>query len=166
MNKKAMSAYHLTMWIIRIMLIATVAIFLGFVIYLLVVNDVGIEHLRTQLFIERALTSSDCFAYYDEQTGRYYGNIIDETRFTEEILSGCIDYGDNKYIAAKLTLTNLESQKVSKLEYDPESFKKWEPFTFDERYYLKEFRQRYVLIATQQGMQKGKLEFEVITPTG
>jgi len=106
-----MLSYDVSMFIIKLILIAMVIAFVMLVIYQLIVNDVGIENLRAQIFVERTLTAPTCLSYYDEETGRSYPNVIDMAKFNDkEILKKCIDNGDREFISAKLTLRILKME--------------------------------------------------------
>lgn len=172
MKKKAILSYDIFMFgFIKLILLATIVVFVMFVVYLLVVNDVGVERLRAQIFVERVSSSPDCFPYYNEKIDRYYPNIIDFTEFEKETLEKCIDHGDKKFISAKLILENLDKPKEldknpKTLFYNEDEYKKWLPFSFDERYYLKVNKQRYVLIRENDKLYRGKLQIEVVTPAG
>ncbi|MFH2028191.1 MAG: hypothetical protein ABIJ08_03565 [Nanoarchaeota archaeon] len=168
MNKKAILAFDIMMWVIKLIILVTGATVVVFVIYMLVVNDVGVEHLRSQIFVERILSSPDCISYYNEDIDRVYPNIIDMAKFrNKEKLAECIDYGSKKVIAAKITLDNLDTgANIGISYYNEDEFNKWLPFSFDERFYLRTTKERYVMIKEGDVMIKGRLDIEIVTPTG
>ena len=55
MNKKSILSFDTVMWIPKLMLLVSSAVLVYFVVYLLIVNDVGTEHLRAHVFTERIL---------------------------------------------------------------------------------------------------------------
>ena len=177
MNKKAIMAYDVSMWIIKIILLGIIISFVMFVIYMLVVNDIGVERLRTELFVERMVSSSDCLAHIDVETGRVYPDSIDSANFKEDKIQNCMKYAKivnaetKKFIAAKITLTYFDKplkQDENPLEkyYEMELYDKWLPFSLDPRYYLRAKRDRYVFVYENGQQLKGKLSFDIVTPTG
>ena len=49
------------------------------------------------VYQERFLSSPDCFAYQDKETGAVYPYVIDISKFNEERLNSCFKKGDGKY---------------------------------------------------------------------
>lgn len=50
------------------------------------------EAIRGQILLQEAIYSPNCFAYYDETTGRTYPGIIDQAKFEEEHSKWCMRY--------------------------------------------------------------------------
>lgn len=66
------------------------------------------EAIMGQILLQEAIYSKNCFAYYDETTGRLYPGIIDRAKFEGEKSKSCMRYlGDIPY---KISMKN--SNKV------------------------------------------------------
>lgn len=168
-SKKALLSYDVSMWaVIKLIFLAIVVVFVLFTVNLLVVNDLGVENLRAQTFVERVLSSPDCLPYYNENIDKSYSNIIDINKFKTETLENCIDYGDKNKVSAKLTLKNLSKKDENPITifHKKSDYEQWAPFSLDGKYYVKINKQRYVLIKSNDKTYRGRLQMEVVTRVG
>jgi len=166
-NKKAQLSYYVSMLIVKMILLAMVITFICLVIFILVAGDIGTENIRAEIFLERALSSPACFAYFDEELGKSFPNIINYSKFDRDVLIDCMDYGDNGvFISAEFVLYKIGTEKEIKTVYfNKDSFDTWLPFAFDKKY-LNFNGQRYVIIRDEEETYSGKIKYSVVTPSG
>ncbi len=164
-NKKGLASLDVMMRVIHTILLAIVLSFIPIVIYMLVNEDIPLENLRSEIFIERILSSPDCLAYFDEDTQRTYPNIVNLSRFSASVLDECIDYGHRDFMTARLNLVNLESLEEQAIYYNEDKFKDWDIYSFDRKYYYKTEKNRYILVRGEEDF-RARLNVEIITQTG
>jgi len=87
MNKKAQISYYVSMLIIKIILLAIVITFVCLTIFMLVADSIGTERLRSEVFVERVLSSPDCLSYHDIDMDRYSPSVIDVGTLTPASLA-------------------------------------------------------------------------------
>ncbi|MFH1641388.1 MAG: hypothetical protein ABIC04_00655 [Nanoarchaeota archaeon] len=163
MNKKAMESYSTTMWIPKLMILIGGAVFILYLITSSIIHDVGIENIRSEIFIERAVFS--CLSYHDSETDRRYVHIIDIGQFNAAALSNCINYGDKKTTSAKLTLKEF-SGKENVIYYNKNEYDRWQVFNLKGGDFTKVNREKYVLIKDNDKITNGIIKFEIITFIG
>jgi len=173
MNKKAQYTGIVIGYIPKIIAIGIIFIVTVMLVNRYVLTKVDVQDLEASLLIDRMIYSKNCFSYYDNDLKRPYPGIIDLEKFTSENLDSCIFYGKdeegqlkNTYTSAKLVLKNLETDEKYSIFHNQDKYSDWYPLRgisgpggtklYEES--------NYVLIKTDNGFEKGILNFYVILP--
>lgn len=173
MKKKAQYTGLVIGYIPKIILIGIVFIVTVLIVNRYVLSKVDIQELEASLLIDRIIYSKNCFSYYDENLRRPFPGIIDLNKFTSENLDSCIFYDydsegktKNIYTSAKLTLKNLETEEKTSIYHNEDWYSNWFPLVGIRGAGGTKMYQEsnYVLIQTENGLQRGKLDYYVIIP--
>lgn len=174
-SKKAEMSSEVVMIIPKIVFIIAVIFSFVILVKILIVTNVNVKDIESQILINRLLFSKDSISYLDPDTARLYPGIIDLKSF--EALSrnnpnildiSTISYGtDNPTTTAKLTL-KMENKNDIIVYYNKERFDKWEPRVLPEikggEGSVKAFRnQKNVLVKDEGKLFPALLEFFVIS---
>lgn len=143
MNKKAEGFIEATKTMYFLISLFVFIFMLGGLFYTLNGLSTAPTHAQDQAYInvyqERFLSSSDCFAYRDIETGVTYSHVVDVSKYTEEVLNECyvpddegkfefyfsLEYGGNKYdVRTENYRWPIKVYPVSVLIYDGGAFKR------------------------------------------
>ncbi len=172
MNKKAQYTGIVIGYIPKIIAIGIIFIVTVMLVNRYILTKVDVQDLEASLLIDRMIYSKNCFSYYYDDLKRPYPGVIDLEKFTSENLDSCIFYGSteeenkNRYTSAKLVLKNLETDEKHPIYHNQDKYSDWYPLRgisgpggtklYEES--------NYVLIKTDDGFEKGRLNFYVILP--
>jgi hypothetical protein len=112
MDKKAQyEVGHKTPYFIIAMLIVGVMFILLILMFSKYISAPVLTHEQVYITIykQRFLSSPDCFAYENKETGNIYQGMIDVSKFTEERLNNC--YKENKDSKFEFLLVLQEKEK-------------------------------------------------------
>ena len=127
MDKKGIITFEMMMWIPRIIFLVAVMFAVVILVSSFVTEKVDVQELEANTFANRVLYSPNTISYRDEDTGRVYPGIIDLSKFktdAEDKLSKSIYYGNNnRKIAAKITLKNLDNSEENLVFYNDAFYK-------------------------------------------
>lgn len=102
----------------KLLFVMFALIIISFFAYFLFFNEIKIENMEKHVFFNRLIYSTNALAYYDEDLGRTYLGMIDLEKFTTENIEATINYPENRYFAANLTLAGKESVYYHRELYD------------------------------------------------
>ena len=175
-NKKGTSSIseHVLLWIPKFVYLVIVVLSVVFLVRMLVANNIDSTEAEARIFANRIFYSPNSISYFDPELSRAYPGIIDFAKFNSMqnsdvtfLDTSSLSYGkDNRLIAAKLSLKNMETREENDVYYNKENYLYWEPRTIqgvsgsgsvnaiDE--------QRYVLIKSGEKLSGGKLRINII----
>ena len=171
MNKKGTFSDNILSEIPKLIILIILMVFLVFLINIFTLNKLDVQELEASLLVDRMIYSKNCILYIDDYQ-RPYPGIIDPERFKSVYLDECIFYEEidgenaNKYTSAKLTLTNLETDEEKIIYNNEEWYNRWVGLVGgDGPGGTKRYEEsNYVLIKTEEGYKRGKIDFDVILP--
>ncbi|MBU0614666.1 MAG: hypothetical protein KJ601_01085 [Nanoarchaeota archaeon] len=188
-DKKAMISLYTSNWIFRAVFLAIMTVLVLFVVNYMTSAEVHAEHLRAESFAARVLYSPHGIGFTDQE-GRFYPKTIDLEKFKSTnavnpespLLNELVNFGERKFIAAKLELKNLDTNKIicpfdipagtpcptelDGIYFNHNKFGEWSLFSFDRSQFTKIDKQVYVLIRQGNNWQRGRLNIQVVTPLG
>lgn len=142
-------------------------IFIGlmfYMVYLFAYSQIKIninaDDTKSLIFVKRLLYSPNSISYTSPITGRVYPGTIDPEKFNSDILKEAFNFSKND-IAAKIELTDLETDETIAAYINKKWYDRWEPLTKFERY-TKTIKQRHVLINDNGKLKKGLLRIDVV----
>ncbi len=167
--------HHVVLWIPKFIYLAIAFLCVVFLLRLLIINNIDTSEAEARLLIYGIFYSPNVISYSDTDIGRAYPGVIDFEKYKglqdkdeNEMDTKTITYGeDNKLIAAKLTLKNIETNAEDIAFYNRENYEFWEPRILPTvtggSGNVKSFsEQRYVIIKNKDKMHKGILRINVI----
>ena len=173
-NGRAISD-HLILWIPKFLYLAVAFLSVIFLLKLLIITNVDTSEAEAKLLTNRIYYSPNLISLLDLEIGRAYPGIIDLEKYRQlqnsdinKLDAETITYGqENRLIAAKLSLINMDINTEEIVFYNKENYEFWEPRLLSTvtggSGSAKSFvEQRYVLIKTGDTFQKGKLKMQVI----
>lgn len=101
MDKRGVS-FELTMWIVRLILIALLLYGISTIISIGTQSLLTTHDLDYALLLERPLYSPQGFIYHDQATGRWFPNVVDLSQFNAATLDAI--FSTTKPFAIKYTL--------------------------------------------------------------
>ena len=174
-KKKGQISEHLILWIPKFIYLIIAFLSVMFLLRLLVVNNIDTSEAEARVLINRIFYSPNAVSYYDADIKRAYPGIIDFEKYRKlqntdvnEIDTKTMTYGqDNKLIAAKLTLQNIETNTQETVFYNKENYEFWEPRILStvaggSGSVNSVAEQKYVLIKKCDKIDKGVLKMHVI----
>ena len=174
-NKSARTiSDHLVFWIPKFLYLTIAFLSVVFLVRMLVINHIDASGAEAKILTNRIYFSPNIISYYDPDIERAYPGIVDIEKYTKlqslEINSldaKSMAYSDNKLIAAKITLKNMETNAEYVIFYNKENYDYWEPRILSTVIggsgSVKSINeQRYVLIKIGNQLQKGILKMQVI----
>jgi hypothetical protein len=142
---------------------------------MLVINNIDSSEAEARILANRIFYSPNVISYYDSEIKRVYPSTIDFEKYRKlqntdinEIDTKSITYGkENKLIAAKLTLQNIETNAQDIVFYNKDGYEFWEPRLLStvaggSGSVDSITNQRYVLIKSNNKIEKGILNMQVI----
>ena len=166
---------HIVLWIPKFIYLIIAFLSVIFLLRLLILNNIDASDAEARILANRIFYSPNVISYFDKDIERGYAGIIDFEKYRKlenidinEMDTKTITYGqDNKLIAAKLTLDNIETNAEDTAFYNKDSYNFWEPrilstVTGGSGSVKSIMEQRYVLIKTKDTMYKGILKMQII----
>jgi len=110
------------------------------------------DETETSVLLSRFLNSPECFAYFDEETGRAYMGVIDLNKFNEENLMNCYPIDDYDFRSFKFSLESDDlNLKIKPIETKNFGSKRTTTISWPIVIYKKgKFYRGKLLIATQK----------------
>ena len=175
-NKRADTiSDHVVLWIPKFIYLIIAFLSVIFLLRLLILNNIDISDAEARVLTNRIFYSPNIISYFDAEIERAYPGIIDFEKYKKlenidinEMDAKTVTYGqDNKLIAAKLTLKNIDSSAEDIVFYNKDNYNFWEPrilstVTGGSGSVKSVIEQRYVLIKIGNVMNKGMLTMHVI----
>jgi competence transcription factor ComK len=170
--KKSTISMEMILWVIRFMFLIVVVLSISFVVNYFITKNIDTFDLEATVFANNILLSKN-LAFYDEDTGRLYADIIDLEKFKSassgENLESEINFGKNKKIGAKISLKSLNNTDYGNVFYRKDFYEE-KKVIVDAGYMeslggAKSFTERrYALIKNGDSIEKGVVTIEVIIP--
>ena len=174
-NKKGKTiSDHLILFIPKSVYLAIAFLSVVFLLRLLIITNIDTSQTEAKVLTYRIYYSPNILTYIDSDTGRAYPGMIDLQKFQRlETSANDMDirtmtYGaENRLIAAKLILKNLETNSEDIVFYNKDKYEYWEPRVLSTveggSGSVKSFtEQKYALIKNADKTQKGILKINVI----
>lgn len=105
-GRKGMTA-NITDMLIKMTILLIAAFAMVFLIQQYLAVSIETGALRSEIFLQRVLSSPTGIAYVDPNTGVAWPGTIDREKFTDEQLAASIPEADQDWIAAELTLDGI-----------------------------------------------------------
>lgn len=121
MKNKAQISSDVFSWVPKLLLLVAVILVLLFLVRMYVVTNIDTKDAEAAVLINRILYSPNGIAYYDEELERAYPGIIDLDKFNDSVLERAITLPENRIIAAKLILSDLNKENPKEIFFN----KKW-----------------------------------------
>ena len=174
-SKKAEISSEVVLIIPKIIFIIAVIFSFVILVKILIVSNINVKGIESQILVNRILFSKDSISYFDADTERLYPGIID-LKFFETLskanpnvldISTINYYKDNPIIAAKLTLKIRDKSDIVAY-YNKEMFDRWEPRVLPEIKggggSVKAFKEKkYILVKDDLNLIPAVLEFFIIS---
>src|SRR3989338_39383 len=172
MNKKG--AIELLIWITRIIMTTVVIFTIVFLLQGYIRYDIDVFETETSIFANRVLFVK-ALNYVDGQ-GRLHSGVVDVAKYkgadiSKELEKEIFYGGDNRYIAAKISLENLDDveEKYNEVYYNQRLYNRDVEIykaglasgACGVRGIVKSF---YVLIKDGEKTQKGAMRIEILFP--
>ena len=178
-DKKARTVSdHMILWIPKFIYLVIAFLSVVFLLRLLIVINIDSAEANARILNNRLLYSPNAISYLDLDINRGYPGIIDIGKYRNlenipinEIDSKIITYGgENKLMASKLVLKDIETSKEETIFYNKENYEFWEPRILSTveggSGSVKSFEeQRYVVIKDNDNLKKGILRINTIVRT-
>lgn len=99
-------------WIIFLLVTSITTIIMVWIItsWLTDISEIP-DGVEDRIIIDRFLNSNECFAYFDEDTGRTFQNVIDWNKLTEKQMQNCYQSLQLSNYAYKIELSFGEETK-------------------------------------------------------
>ena len=179
-DKKARTiSDHMILMIPKFIYLIVAFLSVVFLMRMLVTINIDSSEAEASLASSRIIYSPNIISYLDPDTNRAYPGIIDidkykalKSGFPNSMDTETMTYGqENRLIASKLILKNLESNQEDIIFYNKESYEFWEPRALPTVQggsgSVKAFaEQRYVLIKDGNKLSRGVLNINTILRTG
>jgi len=169
--KKAIGAYDIVYWIVRILFVLMMFFFLYFLARVYETRTVDTSENEARIFIMYMAYNPDAFSYRDT-TNRVYPGIVDVSKMTPEMLEQAMHYEkENRMIAANITLYQADkTTTVRNVFYNEREYWTWAPLslpTFTGEGTVRNVSDiRYVLYkeGDSEDFKPGFLKFDVLVP--
>ncbi|MBC8501030.1 MAG: hypothetical protein H8D38_04680 [DPANN group archaeon] len=145
----------------KFIFLAAIMIIIIFFAYFFTINNLRTETIEREIFFNRIIYSTNALAYYDEDIGRTYLGRIDLEKLNTTNLEKSINYSNNYFFAARITL-----QGKDPVYYHKELWETLEPLAKAKirgpggaDYRVKEFRASYIENGT---LKSAPIKIEVI----
>ncbi len=92
-----------------------------------IVTNVDIRDTETRIFAARIHYAPTSIILFDNDLNRAFPGIIDLEKFNDFTLMNSIVINDNSFIAAKLSLYNLDGKPIKSAYFDQVWYERWEP---------------------------------------
>jgi len=169
-SKKAMSAYDMIYWIVRILFAVMLLVSLYFIARIYEQKELDTADIEAGLFKNYLLYSPNGLSYRDAYTNRIYTGILDVKNFNSERLESAADFGtQNNMVAANITLFDMQNNIVAKTYYNKQKYLDWLPLSYSTFFgrgtVLKADNRTFVIYLDEFGNEKpGILLTEIVVP--
>ena len=107
--------------------IVVVVITMVILLAMMVIKDINIKPVETDVMAYRFLYSANGLNYKNDDTGRSYPGMIDIEKFNDDKIKDFFDFKDSDTMAAKLTLFNQNDQSEKVAYFNKEWFERYKP---------------------------------------
>jgi hypothetical protein len=166
MNKKAqyMSFMLFIIWVIFLVyeLLVVVTFSSAYVR-----REIDVRDAEARVFANRILYSYDGISYFDEDLGKIFPGTVDLKKLDSNYLDSVFWIEDNQVMAAKITVTNLDTNAKQDAIYNNVWYYRWLPLAgkSGSGASTEIVETRYVSIYNgDQYMGQGKLEIQLLVP--
>ena len=166
-SKKAQVSSLMTITIPRLLFLVIVLFSVVFLIRQFVVSNLNVQDVQAEVFIDRVLYSPNGILYFDSGPQRAVPGLIDQSRLKTEVLDSLMDYKNNNFIAANITLFDTKNNIVSSAAYNKESYLNWNPIALSRLQGsggVKRTTKTILVNYMDSGLHQGYLRFEVLMP--
>ena len=178
-SKKAVEAYDLVYWSVRIMFVILMLFFVYFLARVYESQAIDTTEIEAGTFIRYMLYNPNALPYIDPNSGRTLFGIIDIEKMNSKQLEEAMSFGEeNNMVAAKITATyeiplpegvsGPQQQKKIEAYYNEAKYNNWLPLSnpsFLREGTVKKIEQtRYVLVKDKEETYPGSIIFEVLVP--
>src|SRR3989338_9900914 len=135
-NKKGLTiSGHLIQWIPKFIYLVIAFLCVVFLIRFIVITNIDASEAEARILSNRIFFSPNIISYIDSETGRTFPGVIDFDKYSKmqniginEMDTKTITYGqENRLIAAKLALLDMETNSESTIFYNKNNYNFWEP---------------------------------------
>ncbi len=157
----------MTITIPRLLFLIIVLFSVVFLIRQFVVNNLNIQDVQAEVFVNKVLYSPNGILFYDNSLQRTVSGIIDPSKLNPEILDLLMDYKTQNFIAANITLFDTNNNIVSSAAYNKESYLNWNPIAqslLKGSGGVKRTSKTILVNYIDTKLHQGYLKFEVLIP--
>jgi hypothetical protein len=128
--------------------------------------SVDSKPIDAEIFAQDLLLAKGGIIHSDNITGRNYPWVIDQDKFTLEIINKTMSYGSNNYyIAANLSLLDKDGKNIKSVLYNELWYSRWKPRAFSSfGDAVKLNKKKYVLIKQGDRIAPGYILMEIVYP--
>ncbi len=166
-HRKGQVSTLMTITIPRLLFLIIVLFSVVFLIRQFVVNNLNVQDVQAEVFIDRVLYSPNGIIYYDNSVQRAVPGIIDPLKLNSDSLNSLADYKNSNFIAANITLYDDKNNVVSSAAYNKESYLNWNPIALSRLQGaggVKRTTKTILVNYIDTKLHQGYLRFEVLMP--
>ena len=126
-GKRGQESFDITFSALQLVFILVVCFTMVIMLMMMVVKDINIKAIETDVMSYRFLYSANGINYRNEDIGRSYPGMIDTEKFTDEQIKKFFDYKDSETMAAKLTLVDKKDKSEKVAYFNKEWFERYKP---------------------------------------
>ncbi len=166
MNKKAQMSFYMLNFIPRIIFLIIVLFSVIFLVRSYVVDNLNVQDVQAEVFVNKILYSPNGILYYDEDLKITVPGKINPSLLTNERLDALMNYRDESFIAGRLILFDKQNKKVVSAFYNEKTYNRWVPLIGQPgKGGIKEITKSVIVTFIEEEKPKqGFLRFEVLLP--
>ncbi len=168
MDKKGDVSFAVLQSIPRIIFLVVVLFSIVFLIRKYAVDNLDVQDVQAEVFINRILYSSNGILYADKELNTALPGIVDVNLLKNDVLDQLMNYRDDSFIAAKIRLLDSNGQEVASAIYNNQTYYRWLPIAninVQGKGGVKRIEKSILVQYTAGSMTKqGFLNFEVLQP--
>lgn len=166
MNKKAQVSFTILQTIPRLIFLIVVLFSVIFLVRSYVIDNLNVQDVQAEVFINRIIYSENGISYYDEEIKTITPGVINPGLITNENLDKLMDYKDDSFIAGKVILLDIKNNKIASAVYNEKTYNRWTPQIVPVGMGgINEFKKTIaVTFIDEDKIRQGILKFEVLLP--
>lgn len=170
MNKKAIMALNMALWIPRIIFLVIVILSVVAFTITYASKEIDVWRSEAETIAQRIIYSPHGISYHDPLSNRLYPGIIDTTKMKTEFLENAMFYGgkeeDKKHIGASIIITNQNTgDKIAEADYHPKTARRIEEKGFMGRGGVDAIeKELYVLVKEGEELIPAIAKITVVVP--
>jgi hypothetical protein len=127
MNRKGQESYSIVTAIPRIIFLAVALLSVVFLVRGYVVQNLNVQEVQAEVFINRILYSPTGILYFDESLKTAIPMLIYPEKLTNDTLDSMMLYRDDTFIAAKVELYDANKNLIKQAFYNGKTYFRWLP---------------------------------------
>jgi len=124
--KKKGQAYEMLIWIPRLIYLVIVIITISGIISAYIVTTVNVRDAESHILMHRLQFAPEGISYYDEEIGRVYTGILDDTKLADTYLESILDVPELQ-IAARFKKLDLVDETEKSAYINQITYDRWAP---------------------------------------